>query len=77
MHHVNINEDLAMSVDTETTSFTLTYPRTAMMNGEQYSDLSPELQQHCLEEVMKSQINSLVMEKLSQTGRENLLTVVI
>ena len=45
MHHVNINEDLAMSVDTETTSFTLTYPRTAMMNGEQYSDLSPELQQ--------------------------------
>ena len=46
LHHVNIDEgNLAMSVDTETESFTLKYPRTAMMNGEQVSDLSPELQQ--------------------------------
>lgn len=45
MHHVNINEeDLSMSVDSETLSVTLTYPRTAMMNGEKPSDLAPEIQ---------------------------------
>jgi len=44
LHHVNINEStLALSVDSKTKSLVHTYPRTAMMDGQQLEDLPEDI----------------------------------